>query len=917
MRRLAMVLALLSSGVIAFVAPSPVRADVIAVEPELIAHIFDTQTSGPSGYPFPNNVMPWGLDRLDARIAANYGRDNSYTYTSSNTGTGVKVYVVDTGVKANHTDLGGRVVDGWSYRAVSSAKSLEWFTALGSCKTNTANYEYKPLEHPFDVDEYDSAYISGDKGGSDNNGHGTHVAGTVGGITTGVAKGVTIVPVRVLNSCGRGTATMVRTGLEWIRDNHIAGERAVVNMSIGFDEVSTEIDNVVIDLIALGIPVIAAAGNSATTSCNTTPAGTLGTFSIGASTYIDTEASFSNFGECVDLFAPGFDILSSWPMSNPTTTSVIEASDFQREYGTSMAAPHVAGVVARYLQGKTTTSSTPSETWNWLKLNATCNAITYFTPTSGPSRVGLPKTPNRLLAIEAPATVPCAPASVTATAGTRTVTVTWNPVASDNGSATLDYTVTLVPGNQTCTKTPIQTLSCSFSGLLNGTTYTATVRAVNGVGAGVVASTTATTTSGVPNAVTTLIGAVNVNSLDVSWVQGLGDGDGITYTATATPGNFTCTSTSTGCSITGLTLGTEYTVTVVGTNALGTGASASIVVSFVRPPLAVTDLAASVVLNDLKVDWKQGTGDSSGITYTATALPGGAKCTSTSTTCSISGLTVGTEYTITVVGVNTTGTGTGASIVKTFSRAPLAVTKLTATSADHALAISWEQGSGEGTGVTYTATATPGDLTCTSTSTSCSITALTNGVEYSISVIGVNKYGAGSAATIKATPDGIPEVPVQVQSVVNKRTITLSWPAVPSATNVTYVVSSRPGDLMCTTTLTTCEVTGLSYGVDYSFVITTRSSSGLTSSAALAGSVRPGFKVKKTTVKRGSSTLVTSFISSISSGKKTWSETGPCSIRGTRLVAPKKVTTCVLVLKVAKKGSYPAMSTRLKVSVKK
>jgi hypothetical protein len=409
---------------------------------------------------------------------------------------------------------------------------------------------------------------------------------------------------------------------------------------------------------------------------------------------------------------------------------------------------------------------------------------------------------------------------------------------------------------------------------------------------------------------------VNENSLDVSWVQGLGDGDGITYTATATPGNFTCTSTSTGCSITGLTLGTQYTVTVVGTNVLGTGAPASTAVFFVRPPLVVTELAASVVSNDLKVEWKRGVGDTTGVTYTATAMPGGAKCTSTSTTCSIAGLSVGTEYTITVVGVNTIGAGMGASIVKTFSRAPLAVTKLTATSADHALAISWEQGSGEGAGVTYTATATPGDLTCTSTSTSCSIAALTNGVEYSVSVAGANKFGTGGAATIKGTPDGTPEVPLKVQSVVNKRTITLSWPAVPSATNVTYVVSSRPGDLMCTTTLTTCEVTGLSYGVDYSFVITTRSSTGMTSSAALSGSARPGFIVKKTAVKRGSSTLLTSLMNSISSGKKTWSETGPCSIRGTRLVAPKKVTTCVLVLKVAKKGSYPAMSTRLKVSIK-
>ena len=808
------------------------------------------------------------------------------------------------------------MVDGWSYRAVSSQTSFDWFVSLGSCKTSTADYQYNQYAHPFDVDTFDATYTPSDKGGSDNNGHGTHVAGTAGGSSSGVAKGVTIVPVRVLNSCGSGAVEMVRLGLEWILANHVAGERAVVNMSIGFDTVSTSIDTAVQNLIAEGVPVVAAAGNSGTSSCNTTPAGTLGTFSVGASTYIDSEASFSNFGECVDLFAPGYDIVSSWPMLS-TSSSVVEANEYFREYGTSMAAPHVSGAVARYLQGKTITSATPSETFSWLKLNATCNAISYYTPTSGPSRVGLTKTPNRLLAVDAAAALPCAPESVSATAGTRNLTAVWNPVASDNGSATIDYTVTLSPGSHTCTKTSTETLSCAFTGLLNGTTYTASVQARNGIGNGAAISATATTNSGIPLAVTSLAGTVNANSLDVSWVQGAGDGAGVTYTATATPGNLTCTSTSTGCSITGLTLGTQYTITVVGVSTSGTGSPTSILVSFVRPPLAVTDLSASVVSNDLKVDWKQGAGDSAGVTYTATAMPGGAKCTSTSTSCSISGLTVGTAYTVTVVGVNTTGTGTGVSIVKTFSRVPLAVTKLAATSADHSLAISWEQGSGEGAGVTYTATATPGDATCTSASTSCSISSLTNGVEYSVSVTGVNAYGAGAAVVVKGTPDGTPEAPLKVLSVVNKRTVTLSWPAVSSATNVTYVVSSRPGDLMCTTTLTTCEVTGLSYGVDYSFVITTRSSTGLTSSAALSGSARPGFKVKKTVVKRGSSTLLTSFISAISSGKKKWSETGPCSIRGTKLVAPKKVTTCILILKVAKKGSYPAMSTRLKVSVKK
>ena len=836
MRRLVMILALLSSSVVALVAPAPVHADVVAVEPEPIARIWaaptSPQTTGPLSLAPPQNQVPWGIDRLDQRATEG---DNSFSF--SNSGSNVDVYIVDTGINSTHPEFDARVSDGWSYRANSTALT-SYKTALSDylsdpnygirrCPSNSNTQQFSPATYdaPISID-------TSDKGKIDNNGHGTHVAGTIGGNYTGVAKAVNLYPVRVLDSCGSGTREMISGGLSWIKSHHQIGKAAVVNLSLGFSGQVDEIDALISDLLLEGIVVVAAAGNITPgdntdlgEACGTTPAGTLGTISVGASNELDGEAAFSYYGDCVDMFAPGQSILSTWPKYTSINTYIDES-------GTSMAAPHVAGAAARYLQGKTVSSSTPAETWGWLKLNATCNAISYYAPTNAqPSRENRPKTPNRLLAVGAPVTAPCAPEMITATAGTRTLNVSWNPVAADNGSATLSYTVTLSPGNQTCTRTPLQTLSCSFSELLNGTTYTASVQAKNELLIdGVAATATATTSSGVPGAVTSVAGTVNGNSLVVSWVRGLSDGDGVTYTATA--------------------------------------------------------------------------------------MPGGTKCTSTSNSCPISGLTVGVEYTITVVGVNTTGTGMETSIVKTFARVPLAVTALTAISADHALAISWEQGSGEGTGVTYTATATPGDLTCTSTSNSCSIAALTNGVEYSISVAGANKYGTGSSTTIKGTPDGVAEISAKITSVVNKRTVTLSWPAVPSAANITYVVSSQPGALMCTTTLTSCEVTGLSYGVVYSFVITTRSPTGLTSSATLANSVRPGFKVKKTTVKRGSATLVTSFMSSISAGKKTWSETGPCSMRGKRLLAPKKVTSCVLVLKVAKKGIYPAMSTRLKVSIK-
>ena len=914
MRRFAMLLALLSSGTIAFVAPSPLRADTMADKPEPVARIFaaptSPQTTGPEG------EVPWGLDRIDQRTASSPPK----SFAFSTLGSGVDVYVVDTGIKATHPGFDGRVLDGWSYRADTEAlasynesrldNNFDPNMGIPLCPTNNQIQTYSPstFDNPPSID-------TADKGNIDNNGHGTHVAGSIGGNSTGVAKGVDLIPVRVLDSCGSGNFTMIFKGLSWVLAHHTPGVPAVVNLSLGFPEVVEEIDLLIAQLLAEGVVVVAAAGNIPYTdytdlgnACDTTPADTPGTISVASSNESDNESSFSYYGDCVDIFAPGESIMSTWPKNFSFDTYALDT-------GTSMAAPHIAGAVARFVQGTTVSAGTPAAAWSWLKLNATCNAITYYTPPAfKPSRLNRPKTPNRLLAVDAPAITPCAPSSVKATSAPGTITVTWDPVASDNGSATLDYTVTLSPGDRTCTRLPTETLSCVFTGITSGVAYTASVRAQNAIGYG--ESSSASTAPDLPKVVTGMTAVVNANVLKVSWSKGAGDETGVTYTATATPGGEFCTTTSATCSIPGLTLGTEYTVTVVGVNSFGTGPSASTVVTFVRPPLAVWDMTATVVGNSFVISWQQATGDTTGITYTATAIPGGSQCTSTSTGCSITGLTVGTEYTITVVGVNTIGTGAGSTIVTVFSRVPLAVAKLVATPANNALDISWEKGSGEAAGTKYTATATPGNFSCTSTSTSCSIESLVNGTEYNVSVVGVNVYGTSVAATAKGTPDGAPEVPLKLQSVLSKRTIKLSWPAVSTTADVTYVVSSRPGNLMCTTALTTCEVTGLSYGVDYSFVITTRSASGLTSSAALIGSARPGYKVKKTTVKRGSSTLLTSFLTPLSTGKRTWSETGPCAIRGTRLVAPKKITKCILILKVAKKGSYPTMSTRLAVTVK-
>ena len=274
---------------------------------------------------------PWGLDRTDQRPLPLSG-----TYDDKDvTGFSIPVYVVDTGIYAAHQDFGGRVAAGFSS-------------------------------------------ISDGRGSADCNGHGTHVAGTIGGNKYGVAKQSTLIPVRVLDCNGSGSYSGVIAGLDWIAANHPSGAPAVVNMSLG-GAASNTLDAAVRGVISKGITVVVAAGNSNADACNASPARVKEAITVGASTNTDARASFSNFGSCVDLFAPGASITSAWISS---TTSFAVAS------GTSMAAPHVAGVVARFFVANPTVQ--PFNTEASVVNSATQNVL---------SAIGT-GSPNRLLFLE-------------------------------------------------------------------------------------------------------------------------------------------------------------------------------------------------------------------------------------------------------------------------------------------------------------------------------------------------------------------------------------------------------------------------------------------------------------------------------------------------------------------------------------
>ena len=697
--------------------------EVLRIEPDQVITTDTYQPSPPS----------WGLDRIDQRPLP---LTSSYSYVS--TGSGVTAYVVDTGIRSTHTEFTGRVGAGF----VSTLFS-------------------PPLVGTEDCD-----------------GHGTHVAGTIGGTTYGVAKGVTLVPVRVLDCTGNGTSSTVIDGLNWIILDHSPGVPAVANMSLG-GGISSALDTAVNNVIADGVTVVVAAGNDSVPamagppptpaitalSCDYSPARVPNAITVGATGSDDVIAAYSNRGSCNDVYAPGSSIVSAWYLSDSATKTLS---------GTSMATPHVVGAVARYLQDNP--ASTPAQVASALTSAATTGALSATILVAGD--------PDKLLYVAAP---PGPPRSVSGVPANARVAVSWLAPLSDGvpiNDYVVEYKTVAAPTWTTFADGVSGSTGATVAGLVNGIPYVFRITALNSVGTGPVSSVSGSIAPvvTVPGSPTSVAGTIGNTQVAVSWMAPADNGGsaitGYTVTSSATPVSRTCsTGGALSCIVSGLTNGSSYTFTVIATNGLGTGAAsaASAGLSPATVPGAPTSVTGAPSHALVTVSWTPPASNGGRLItgYRVTASPGSFTCSTTgSTSCIVLGLTDGTSYSVVVSATNSIGSGGNSNASTLFTpipTAPASPTGVTAVPGNGQASVSWVPPADNGGApiTAYSVVGNGGAVICAPIDpTSCVVSGLSVSAAYTFTVVAINIVGSSSPSSPSSpvTPGYgfTPVVPVRV-----------------------------------------------------------------------------------------------------------------------------------------------------------